>query len=357
MRPTYFIAEAGVNHNGSIDLALQLVEEASKSGADAVKFQTFKAKNLVKKGTLKLEYQSNNTDENETQYDMIEKLELSYEEHNILAKKCNELGIEFLSTAFDLESLRFLIDLGIQRIKIPSGEITNGPLILRAAQSQLPIIVSTGMSSLEDIESALDLIAWGRNNPNPQLPKQLKGKFENTEDKRALKIIVLHCTSEYPAPLGEVNLNVISNLKEKFQIDIGYSDHTEGILISQTAVALGAKLVEKHFTLSNELEGPDHKASIEPDELKLLIDNIRNIELALGSSVKKVQPSESKNQDSIRKGLYFKRDLENGEVIQLDDLEILRPFNGSSPMEIFELLNQKTTRAHSAGESVKKGQI
>ena len=251
MRPTYFIAEAGVNHNGSIDLALQLVEEASKSGADAVKFQTFKAKNLVKKGTLKLEYQSNNTDENETQYDMIEKLELSYEEHNILAKKCNELGIEFLSTAFDLESLRFLIDLGIQRIKIPSGEITNGPLILRAAQSQLPIIVSTGMSSLEDIESALDLIAWGRNNPNPQLPKQLKGKFENTEDKRALKIIVLHCTSEYPAPLGEVNLNVISNLKEKFQIDIGYSDHTEGILISQTAVDFGAKLVEKHFTLSN----------------------------------------------------------------------------------------------------------
>jgi N-acetylneuraminate synthase len=302
---TLIIAEAGVNHNGDEKLAFELVDAAYKAGADIVKFQTFKAKNLVTAEAEQADYQVTNTQKKESQLAMLSRLELSYDAHHQLVKYCKSLGIEFLSTAFDSESLDFLVhDLGLTRLKIPSGEITNAPLVLEHAQTGCDLIVSTGMATLSEIEAVLGVIAFGYTAEKGAKPSELafQQAYASEEGQRALKakVTILHCTTEYPAPMREINLKAMDTLGRAFELPAGYSDHSQGITIPIAAVARGAVLIEKHFTLSNQMEGPDHKASLEPNELAAMVQGIREVECALGSGVKAPTVSEVKNKAVAR---------------------------------------------------------
>ena len=309
MSETLIIAEAGVNHNGSIEIAKQLVRTAKECGADIVKFQTAKLDSLVSKYAEMADYQKKNIGREESQKDMLRKLLLSFDDFLELADYCKKIGIMFLSTPFDIESIHFLDQ--IQDIwKIPSGEITNYPYLLEIAKTGKRVILSTGMCELAEIEAAVNLL---RNN--------------GTHD-----ITILHCTTEYPAPLDEINLNIMHTLKEIFQCPVGYSDHTQGIEVSLAAVALGAQVIEKHFTLDRTMEGPDHKASLEPVELKALIDGIRNIERALGSDEKKPSAVELKNRLVARKSIVAARNIHVGEIFSAENLTTKRPGSGISPM-------------------------
>ena len=288
---TLIIAEAGVNHNGDETLAFQLVDAAYHAGADIVKFQTFKAKNLVTEDAVQAEYQVTNTQKQESQLAMLSRLELSYEVHHQLVKHCESLGIEFLSTAFDSESLDFLVnDLGLTRLKIPSGEITNAPLVLEHARTGCDLIVSTGMATLSEIEAVLGVIAFGYVADKVAEPSELafQQAYASEQGQKALKqkVTILHCTTEYPAPMAEINLKAIDTLGRAFELPAGYSDHSAGITISIAAVARGAVLIEKHFTLDQNMEGTDHKASLEPQEFTAMITAIRQVEVALGVGVK-----------------------------------------------------------------------
>ncbi len=316
------IAEAGVNHNGSLKLAKQLVDKAVEAGVDCVKFQTFVSKNIVSKNAKKAEYQQNTTSKDESQYEMLKKLELSFDEFKELNKYCESKNIKFLSTAFDFDSVEFLNDLGMGLWKIPSGEIANLPYLEKIAKFNKPIILSTGMCTLEDIENAL-------------------GVLENNGVK---DITVLHCTTEYPTPFSDVNLKAMETIKEKFGVKIGYSDHTKGIEVPIAAVALGAEVIEKHFTLDNNMKGPDHKASLEPDELKAMVKAIRNIEMALGTGIKEPAESEKKNMDIARKSIIAKRNIKKGEVFTVENLTVKRPGNGISPMKWYEVLGKVAVR-------------
>ena len=308
------IAEAGVNHNGSLEIAKHLVDEASSAGVDIIKFQTFKAEKLVSKAAKQAEYQKKNIGKGEeTQYAMLKKLELSNEQHEELIAYCKLKNIHFFSTAFDMDSIDYLHSLNLGLWKIPSGEITNYPYLKKLASYNEPVILSTGMCELTDIENAINvLVANG-------VSKDI--------------ITVLHCNTEYPTPMKDVNLKAMLEIKEKFGVEIGYSDHTEGIEVPIAAVALGATVIEKHFTLDKNMEGPDHKASLEPSELKAMVTSIRNIEQALGTGHKTVSESERKNIEIARKSIVAAKDIKEGEMFSEDNLTVKRPGNGISPME------------------------
>ena len=330
MRKTFVIAEAGVNHNGSLPLAKKLVDAAKEAKADCVKFQTFIAENVVSSNAAKADYQKVQTGENGTQLEMIKKLELSFEEFKELKSYCDYEGIEFMSTAFDLDSLEFINSLNVSRIKIPSGEITNLPLLIKAAQLHKPVILSTGMSNLEEVGKAITVL------------------IENG----VTDLTVLHCTTEYPAPFCDVNLNAMLTIKNTFNVKVGYSDHTEGCEISVAAVALGAAVIEKHFTLDKTMEGPDHKASLEPDELEKMIASIRKVELALGDGIKHPADSEIKNIAIVRKSIVAKCDIKKGDLLSEDNLAIKRPGNGISPMRWFEIIGQKANKDYKEDELI-----
>lgn len=321
---TIIIAEAGVNHNGDMEIAKQLISAAKMAGADIVKFQTFQAAKLVTKTASKAAYQQTTTGTAESQFDMIRKLELSRTDHEILINECNKQGIGFFSTAFDEESFDMLRELGIDQVKIPSGELTNFPLIRYMTRFGMPVILSTGMANLGEIEAALEAI-------------------EKAGTSRS-NITVLHCTTEYPTPMADVNLRAMVNMKQALGVEVGYSDHTPGIEIPIAAVALGARIIEKHFTLDRNLPGPDHKASLEPNELKAMIDGIRNIELALGDGIKRPSASELKNKPIARKSIVAAREIKAGELLTEDNLAVKRPGTGISPMQWDMVIGRTATR-------------
>lgn len=319
----FIIAEAGVNHNGDIELAKRLIDAAAGAKADAVKFQTFVPEKVMSQNAEKAEYQKAGTDANESQLDMIKKLRLSFEQFYELQQYADEQGILFLSTPFDIDSLEFLETLDMPIVKIPSGEITNLPLLLAVAALQKPVILSTGMSTLEEI-------AFARN---------------TLLDGGASEVSLLHCNTEYPTPFCDANLNAIETLKREFpEADVGYSDHTLGLEAPIAAAALGAKIIEKHFTLDKTMPGPDHSCSLEPAELKAMVAAIRNIELAMGSGEKKPSQSEQKNIDIARKSIVAARDIMAGEVFTKENLDIKRPGNGISPTQWFEVIGKRAPR-------------
>ena len=352
---TVIIAEAGVNHNGDKKLALQLIDAAHAAGADIVKFQTFKADALVTKEAAQAAYQEQNTGKVESQYAMLKRLELDYATHKDLIEYCQNLGIEFLSTAFDEESLCFLVDeLGLKKLKVPSGELTNAPLVLKHAQSGCDLILSTGMASEDEIRAALAVIAYGYINPNavPDASVNFDEAYSSELGQALLqeKVVLLHCTTEYPAPIDEINLNAMDRMAKVFQLPVGYSDHSEGIEVSVAAAAKQAVVIEKHFTLDRELEGPDHKASLEPKELARLVKTVRLVERALGAEVKGPTPSEINNKIVARKSLVANADIAVGEVFTERNVVVKRPGNGMSPNEYWGLIGSASSRSYKEGE-------
>jgi len=320
MSKCYVIAEAGVNHNGSERLAIQMIDWASASVADAVRFQTFKAKELASIYTNITDYQKNNTNE-KNQFSMLEKLEISKGLHIKLFDKCNDLNIEFLSTPFDIDSAKFLIDLGMKKIKIPSGEITNLPFIEKLSEFNIPMILSTGMSSLEEVKDVVKTIQKIR-------------KINKFTDSLSQVLTILHCTSNYPAKYQDVNLKAMHTLSSEFKVPVGYSDHTKGIKVASLAVAMGAKVIEKHFTLDKNMDGPDHQASLDPKELFKMIEEIRETEECLGSGVKLPRSSEIPIRDLVRRSVALAKDKNIGETLELGDLKILRPGDGIPPVDL-----------------------
>lgn len=346
---SFIIAEAGVNHNGSLDLARKLVDVAAEAGADAVKFQTFKAEAVISKRAPKAAYQITQTGSNESQLDMVKRLELSENDYRALAEHCRSRKIEFLSTPFDLDSVDFLTNvLKVRLLKLPSGEVTNAPYLLKTARTGLPLIMSTGMCTLAEIEAALGVLAFGMLEPNAN-PKtgSFQEAFSSEQGQRLLRerVSLLHCTTEYPAPFEDVNLRAMEVMSKKFNLPIGFSDHTTGISAPIAARALGASIIEKHFTTDRELPGPDHKASLEPDELIAMVRSIREVELALGESIKQPSKSELKNIAIARKSLVALQPIRQGEPFTEQNLGIKRPGNGVSPFEYWSRLGQTATRS------------
>jgi N,N'-diacetyllegionaminate synthase len=329
---TIIIAEAGVNHNGRIDLAHELIAAAAAAGADFVKFQTFKAERLTTATAGKAEYQIAANETRETQREMLAKLELNREIHRELIAQCQKNGIRFLSSGFDIESLAFLVELKADRIKIPSGEITNLPYLRAAGGYGLPIILSTGMATLGEIEAALQILGVSG------APRQ--------------DITLLHCSTEYPTPMEDVNLRAMNSLKAAFGVPVGYSDHTIGIEIAIAAVAMGASIIEKHFTIDRTLPGPDHKASLEPGELKALVDAIRNLESALGDGVKRPSANELRNRAAARKSLVASREIRSGEAFTPENVAVKRPGTGLSPMLWDEVIGRIAPRDFTADQGI-----
>ncbi len=323
---TIIIAEAGVNHNGSIELAKQLVDKAVEAGVDYIKFQTFKASKLVTKAAKQAEYQQKNIGkEGDSQYQMLKKLELSPEDHEVLIAYCKEKGIKFFSTAFDFDSIEYLHSLNLELWKIPSGEVTNYPFLKRVAAYNEKTILSTGMCDMVDVRAAVEAL------------------YKNGLSKENL--ILLHCNTEYPTPFEDVNLKAMDALREEFGVEVGYSDHTKGIEVPIAAVALGATVIEKHFTLDRNMEGPDHKASLEPDELKAMVSAIRNIEKAVwGDGTKHISDSERKNIAIARKSIIAAKDIKKGELLTEENLTVKRPGTGISPMRWEEVVGTKAIK-------------
>ena len=355
-KEVYIIAEAGVNHNGSLIMAKELIDVAAQAGVDAIKFQTFKADLLVSKEAVKADYQKRNTNNDESQYEMLKKLELDKDAHSILMKHCDERGIQFLSTPFDSSSLDILANqLDLPYIKIPSGEITNAPFVLEIARTSKPVILSTGMSTLAEVETALGVLAFGYlyngNKPSIQAFEQA---YITDAGQEILKqrVTLLHCTTEYPAPFEEVNLKAMDTLRNAFGLRVGYSDHTDGIAVSIAAVARGAVIIEKHFTLDKDLPGPDHKASLEPTELALLVKSIRQVEKSLGRGVKIPAEAEYGNRLVARKSLIAATDIYQGESLNESNLAIKRPGDGVSPLFYWNLLGKKTTKDYKKDERI-----
>ena len=329
---TLIIAEVGVNHNGDLNIAKKLIKEAALAGADVVKFQTFNADLLVTENAPKAAYQKNQDAENDSNYEMLKSLELSREDHLTLIEECDQQGIEFFSTAFDIDSLDFLLELKMNRIKIPSGEITNLPFLEHIATFNLPVILSTGMADIPEIEHALDIL--------------LGNKLAKSN------LSILHCTSLYPAPFVSINLNVIPALKQKFNLNIGYSDHTLGIEASIAAVSLGAQIIEKHITMDVNLPGPDHKASITPHEFAAMVCAIRNIEIGLGDGCKLPTNNELEMRAIARKSLIASKKINEGEIFTADHIAIKRPGNGISPMKLLEVIGTKAIKSFSKDDLI-----
>ena len=326
------IAEAGVNHNGNIILAKKLIDAAKSSGADVIKFQSFFAENLVIPGTIKANYQQDNSVLNESQFEMLKKLELNLEEQKELKNYCDLKNIEFLSSAFDLDSLNLIKNLNIKRYKIPSGEITNLPYLRFVALQKKPIILSTGLSNIKEIGEAL---------------KELTAAGVKRKD-----ITVLHCTTEYPAPLEDVNLNAMLTIRDKFQIRVGYSDHTLGIEVSLAAVALGATIIEKHLTLDRSLNGPDHKASLEPEQFFKLVEGIRKVSKSLVSYEKKISNSEQKNLSIVRKSIIAKTAIKEGDLFSSNNISAKRPGTGISPMLWDQVIGKRAKKNFKVNEQI-----
>lgn len=331
MSRIFVIAEAGVNHNGEIEIAKQLVDVAVEAGANAVKFQTFKAEQLVCKYAKKAEYQLATTEKSETQYAMLKKLELTVQMHENLMKYCNKKGIMFLSTPFDIESIRLLSELGLQIYKIPSGEITNLPYLREVGKYHKKTILSTGMSRMDEVRAAIDVLQ--------------KAGTKN--------IILLHCNTQYPTPMSDVNLLAMVRMREELGFPVGYSDHTQGIEIPIAAAALGAVVIEKHFTLDKNMEGPDHKASLEPEELKRMIEGIRKVEQALGDGKKKASKSEKENICIVRKSIVAKCAIKAGDLLSEDNITTKRPGTGINPMRWDEVIGKKAGRDYKADEMIR----
>ncbi|GBF48801.1 putative N-acetylneuraminic acid synthetase [Leptospira ryugenii] len=346
---TFIIAEAGVNHNGSLEKAKDLVKIAKDSGANAVKFQTFKADLLVTKSARKAEYQVNNTGKDNSQYQMLKELELSEDDHFVLFELANSLGIEFLSTPFDQESLYFLIHkLGLKRIKISSGDLINAPFLFEVGKFAETVILSSGMGNLAEIEEALSILTLGFLKDSSvginrtSLMHALASEIGYAELKR--RVTILHATTDYPAKFSDVNLKAMQTIQRAFGLDVGYSDHTEGIHVSVAAVAMGAKVIEKHFTADKTQEGPDHLASLEPKELKSLVDSIRDIELSLGTGMKLPAPSEAQNAEVVRKSIVAKKAIRRGERFSSENLTIKRPGTGIRPIEFWNLIGKESNQ-------------
>ena len=355
-RSALVIAEAGVNHNGSLDMARELVDVAAGAGADIVKFQTFRAEKLATGGAAKAAYQQRTTGTSESQLDMLRKLQLSDEDHFVLQRHCAKSGIEFLSTPFDMESLDFLVGtLALPRLKLPSGEITNAPFLLAVAQTGKPVIVSTGMSTLDEVEQALGVLAFGylQTGATPDVDAFVRAR-KSSYGQQVLreKVTLLHCTTEYPTPFVDVNLRAMATLRDTFGLSVGYSDHTQGIGIAIAAVALGAAVIEKHFTLDRNLPGPDHKASMEPGELKCMVESIRQVEQSLGNPVKAPVPSELKNREVVRKSLVTTAAIRRGEPFTPENITAKRPGTGVSPFCYWDLLGRSSPRDYSEDELV-----
>ena len=332
MNKVFIIAEAGVNHNGSIKLAKKLIDVACKAGVDAVKFQTFKAENLVSKNAQKAEYQKQTTDSEESQFDMIKKLELDVETHKELISYCNSQNIMFLSTPFDRESIELLNNLGLEIFKIPSGEITNLPYLRHIGKLNKKVVLSTGMADIGEIEDALDILIGA-----------------GTKKKN---ITVLHANTMYPTPMEDVNLKAMVTIGNAFDVTYGYSDHTLGIEVDIAAVAMGACCIEKHFTLDKTMDGPDHKASLEPDELVAMVKAIRNIEVALGSSIKKPSKSEMSNMQIARKSIVASSNIKKGEILTEKNIAVKRPATGINPMHWDEVVGTIATKDYQEDELI-----
>ncbi|MFC5604726.1 N-acetylneuraminate synthase [Sporosarcina koreensis] len=353
---TYIIAEAGVNHNGSLSIAKQLVDIAKNSGADAVKFQTFKAGNLVTRAVQQADYQVNNLGKATSQFEMLKNLELSFEEFLELKSYCDSLQIEFLSTPFDFESVDFLLnDIKMRKVKVPSGELTNSPFIHYIATKRKPMIVSTGMATMEDIHEALSFIAYGLGFPKKSVDlNQVKAFYQTDEAKNLLNefVTVLHCTTEYPAPFETINLQAITSMKEELNLSIGFSDHSEGIAVPIAAVALGASIIEKHVTLDCNLPGPDHRASLEPNELKEMVTGIRAIEQSLGNGNKMPTRIELKNRIVARKSIVANKEISAGEVLTENHFAIKRAGNGMPPTAYWTLIGTVAKKSYKADELI-----
>lgn len=331
MNRIFVIAEAGVNHNGSMETAKRMIDAAADAGADAVKFQTFRTESLVRKDARKAAYQQKNAaDQQESQYEMLKKLELTGEMHRDLMNYCRARGIMFLSTPFDIDSIRMLIDYGIDILKVPSGEVTNYPYLREIGRTGRPVIMSTGMCGLEEVKEAV----------------------RTMQESGSEAITLLHCNTEYPTPMKDVNLRAMCTLRDELHLPVGYSDHTLGIEVPVAAAALGAVVIEKHFTLDRSMEGPDHKASLEPEELKKMVRAVRNIGSALGDGIKKPSPSELKNRDVARKSIVAKRDIRKGEVFTEENLTAKRPGNGISPMRWNDVIGLTADRDYGRDEMI-----
>ena len=322
MEKVYIIAEAGDNHNGDFNTALKLVDVAKRAGADCVKFQTFVTEEIISKYAEMAEYQKKNTGKEESQFEMVKRLELSFDEFRKIKEYCDRVGIQFLSTPFDLKSVDFLNELGVPFFKIPSGEITNYPYLIKIAHTGKPVVMSTGMCEPDEILAAINVL----------------------EKNGSGEITLLHCNTEYPTPLKDVNLYAMRTMKKMFGKKVGYSDHTKGIEVPVAAVALGACVIEKHFTLDKNMPGPDHKASLEPDEFGRMVKNIRNIEIALGDGVKRVSESERKNIAIARKSIVARRNIQEGEILTEENLAVKRPGTGINPMQWMEVLGTRAVR-------------
>lgn len=322
MEKVYIIAEAGDNHNGDFNTALKLVDVAKRAGADCVKFQTFVTEEIISKYAEMAEYQKKNTGKEESQFEMVKRIELSFDEFRKIKEYCDRVGIQFLSTPFDLKSVDFLNELGVPFFKIPSGEITNYPYLIKIAHTGKPVVMSTGMCEPDEILAAINVL----------------------EKNGSGEITLLHCNTEYPTPLKDVNLYAMRTMKKMFGKKVGYSDHTKGIEVPVAAVALGACVIEKHFTLDKNMPGPDHKASLEPDELGRMVKNIRNIEIALGDGVKRVSESERKNIAIARKSIVARRNIQEGEILTEENLAVKRPGTGINPMQWMEVLGTRAVR-------------
>ena len=330
MQRTFIIAEAGVNHNGDIEIAKKMIDAASAAGADAVKFQTFKAERIVSINAPKAEYQIENTNNTESQYQMLKKLEIDKETHLELMEYCREKKIMFLSTPFDIDSVHMLVELGIEIIKIPSGEITNLPYLREVARQKKKVILSTGMSNMQEVKDAVGIL-----------------RQNGAED-----ITVLHCNTQYPTPMEDVNLRAMISMREELKLPVGYSDHTQGIEIPIAAVAMGATVIEKHFTLDKTMEGPDHKASLEPEELREMVKTIRNIEKALGNGVKTLSESEKYNLPIARKSIVAACAIKKGDFYTEQNITTKRPGNGISPVKWEQVIGKIANRDYKEDEMI-----
>ena len=356
-RGALVIAEAGVNHNGSLERALEMVAVAAAAGADYVKFQSFRSEDLVTRDAPKAAYQARETGKADSQFEMLKALELDDCQHSALLAACAEQGIGFLSTPFDPASLRYLTgELGLDTVKISSGDLTNPLVLLEAGRSGRRVILSTGMATLAEVEEALGVLAYGLTGGEVAPSRDaFRAAWASPEGRAALagKAVLLHCTTEYPAPFTEVNLAAMATLAQAFGLPTGYSDHTEGIAVPVAAAALGAHVIEKHFTLDRSLPGPDHKASLEPDELAEMVRSIRAVEAALGSPIKAPTASEAGNMPSARKSLTATAEIGPGEPFGADNLTVKRPGDGRSPMDYWELLGETATRRYKADETIR----
>ena len=349
----FIIAEAGVNHNGSRELAFRLIDAAAEAGADAVKFQTFKTELLVTRTAKKAVYQQVETGGREGQFNMLQKLELSHLIHSELAQYCQKKNIIFLSTAFDHESLRFLVDeLDIPLLKIGSGDITNAPFLLDHSLTGKNILLSTGMSDLSDIEEALGVLAFGYTGGKIPSRTAFKASYSSENGQKALreKVTLLHCTTTYPTAPEDVNLKAMQNIARTFRLKTGFSDHSNGIVAAIAAAVMGAVIIEKHFTLDRTLEGPDHKASLEPDELKKMIESVRVVQTLMGDGIKRPMYSEIDNREVARKSIVAAGRIQVGEVLTTENITIKRPGNGRSPMDYWQLIGSRSPQAYEEDE-------